>query len=218
MILNLRHKDFLYLLIIGILLVFGFYLSEFQFARVTIGDATNNCNDVVLSPARSLSINEIGLEHVSTHPFWYTIWANPERVPFDQINASCVPGSCVRYDAPAFARSNVGQRTSAGIRSTGKSGYLLFGPYEPLHKGIYHLRVDGVSGTKEGSATVEVVSGQNSIFASSSISGTLGAFSICLPVEIPEDAPRIEVRVLVSKEIDTLITGYELSKRVACST
>ena len=200
-------------------LVFGFYLSEFKFGRFAIGDEKHSCNEVILSPAASLSVAEERLERISTHPYWYTIWADPEKVVLDQINAGCLPGACVRFEAPAIARSNVGQWTSAGIESTGAAGYLLFGPYEPLHKGRYHLHVKGLSRTESGTATLDVVSGNPTIvFASKSIEGILGDISICLPVEIPEDIPRVEVRVLVSKEIDISITEYELSKRVICST
>lgn len=199
-------------------LVFGFYLSEFKFGRFAIGDEKHSCNEVILSPAASLSVAEASLERISTHPHWYTIWADPEKVVLDQINAGCLPGACVRFEAPAIARSNVGQWTSAGIESTGEAGYLLFGPYEPLRKGSYHLHFRGLSRTETGTATIDVVSGNPTIvFASKSIEGTLGDISVCLPVEIPEDIPRVEVRVLVSKEIDLLITGYELSRRVSCS-
>lgn len=200
-------------------LVFGFYLSEFKFTRVAVNTERHGCNEVVLSPAASLSANEARFERISTHPYWYTIWADPERVALDQINTRCRPGACVRFEAPAIVRSNVGQWTAAGIQSTGEAGYLLFGPYEPLHKGNYNLQVRGLSRATTGTATFEVVSGNPTVvLARKRIEGTLGELDLCLPVEVPEDIPSVQVRVLVSKTFDILITEYELSERVVCGT
>lgn len=39
--------------------------------------------------------------------------------------------------------SQVGEKTGKTITSLGKEGYLLYGPYKPLNKGTYNLKVNG---------------------------------------------------------------------------
>ncbi|QYR52728.1 hypothetical protein [Lysobacter soyae] len=112
-------------------------------------------------------------------------------------------------------QEGVGTLTNGRLESTGKAGFLMFGPYIGLKAGRYHLKIDGsVATVPEGKTiVVDVASdaGKNiiqkqEIAAPTQAGAALTEFDVTLPV----DTAKVEVRVNVPEGAKVDITGYRL--------
>lgn len=112
----------------------------------------------------------------------------------------------------------VGIVANGEISSTGKEGYLIFGPYAALDAGTYKVTVSGaVESLSEGShVTVDVVSNQGA--------NTLGSVEISavpatgMPLAeftatLPNDVSDIEVRVFVPASSRVSVSGYRVEPK-----
>lgn len=112
----------------------------------------------------------------------------------------------------------VGIVADGKISSTGKAGYLVYGPYAALNAGTYQVVLDGtVEALPEGAhATVDMVSNQgNSKLGSAEITGApaAGAPLATFVATVPANATDVEVRVIVSETARVSVSGYRVQSQ-----
>ncbi|UOV06581.1 hypothetical protein MUU75_08160 [Pseudoxanthomonas mexicana] len=125
-------------------------------------------------------------------------------------------GGCLNSSPGDLARfTRVGKLGETGLLTTGREGYLFFGPYRPLPAGIYELRLRGRANTLEA-AYLDVVSdgGRRVLMKEALIArspDSLGAWRF----EVPSDQASVEVRLWVGAGDDLTVAGYSLQPAVA---
>lgn len=107
--------------------------------------------------------------------------------------------------------TRVGVKDVNGIATNGKSGFLVYGPYTPVQKGLYKLYVFG-SIKKASGAYIEVVSqmgakSHKKIYLRDSKNGIILKGE---NVEIPANLEDAEVRVWVIEKDEVVVSGYKL--------
>ena len=112
----------------------------------------------------------------------------------------------------------VGTVADGKISSTGKAGYLVYGPYSALDAGTYQVTLDGaVESLPEGShATVDVVSDQgNNTLGSAEISSAPagGAALADFVATVPASVKDVEVRLFVPENARVSVSGYRVQPK-----
>lgn len=112
----------------------------------------------------------------------------------------------------------VGIVADGKISSTGKAGYLVYGPYAALDAGTYQVVIDGtVESLPEGAhATVDMVSNQgNSKLGSADIASApaAGAPLATFVATVPANATDVEVRVFVPETARVSVSGYRVQSQ-----
>ena len=112
----------------------------------------------------------------------------------------------------------VGIVADGKISSTGKAGYLVYGPYAALDAGTYQVVLDGtVEALPEGAhATVDMVSNQgNSKLGSAEIASapSAGAPLASFVATVPPNATDVEVRVFVPETARISVSGYRAQQQ-----
>lgn len=107
----------------------------------------------------------------------------------------------------------VGQCVGRNMHSTGRPGYLIFGPYIPLAAGQYQVMIYGSMGIREADGVrADVVADKgNIIFTESTLKksdkdGRLATLSISLEAPCSD----IEIRVWVEDQLDIVISRLEI--------
>jgi glycosyltransferase involved in cell wall biosynthesis len=113
--------------------------------------------------------------------------------------------------------SQVGKRLGRDIVSTGKAGYLIYGPYIPLGEGQYQVVIRGSLGEDgAGAARIEVAIDQGTrILAQSGL--TKFGENDCLfslPLSLDEPCTDLEVRVWVDGQSKLTISMLEISSEL----
>ncbi|MHA7882543.1 hypothetical protein [Nitratireductor rhodophyticola] len=126
----------------------------------------------------------------------------------------CLPGFCVRQAASSNAiHSRVGRLSANTLKSDGRRGFLVFGPYEPVESGTYLLVVWGRAPVPAG-AWVDIVSSRGStVHAKFSVPRTASRPDNILleeKVVFDEAVDDLEVRIFAEEGSRIAITGYEL--------
>lgn len=119
-------------------------------------------------------------------------------------------------DAPHIG-SQVGLRTPGlGMSTTGKAGWLLFGPYIPLQPGNYEVAFQGIVQADhagvvhfdiaygKGASTLAIKDLDQAALAASALDGTLTtlAFTVSEPIS------DIEVRISVTEQSNLAVAGF----------
>lgn len=138
---------------------------------------------------------------------------------WDRISMKyCLSGECIRNrQIGSAASSQVGLLKNGQLVTTGKVGYLHFGPYLPLKGGDYILNIHGTA-MVVNEAWADVVSqkgqflhGKFKIPASGSADGNLLANQ---PVHIAESVEDVEIRIKVGADDQLILSGYELLPQI----
>ncbi|WAK02062.1 hypothetical protein [Methylobacter sp. YRD-M1] len=127
--------------------------------------------------------------------------------PFPRLPALQIFGSSLNV-----LPRTVGRIENIGIVSDRRSGYLVYGPYQPVAAGKYKLILRGKS-EKSDSALVDVVSSKGtSLHEAFALKPTTHDSGVLAEGQIQLDAPveDIEIRVYVGAEDDVTLEGYEL--------
>lgn len=111
--------------------------------------------------------------------------------------------------------TQVGKRVSGTVRSTGQSGYLVFGPYVHMKEGKYRLELRGTIHSNDGKVITDVVGDKGlSEFARfeeldlPSLNGSKVLLN--REVVLEKAVSDLEVRVWVDKQADIELYGYSL--------
>jgi glycosyltransferase involved in cell wall biosynthesis len=110
--------------------------------------------------------------------------------------------------------SRVGMRTGRDIVSTGKEGYLIFGPYVALPGGDYHVVLKGAIGANgAGEASVDVAVNKGTQVIAQSTIGRSANGDDCvlrLPISLKAPCDDLEVRVWVQGRSEVTISRLEI--------
>jgi 4-amino-4-deoxy-L-arabinose transferase-like glycosyltransferase len=131
------------------------------------------------------------------------------------VAAGMQSGHVLAYDARDDVRvlSVVGRRSAAGIATTGREGYLLYGPYVSLPPGRYRLAFDARWQPGDEGVLVDVsVGGGTRILASRRIVPP-EPFDEPIDFEIPRGAGKAEVRMHVDVGTHLQVRGYTITRR-----
>jgi hypothetical protein len=142
---------------------------------------------------------------------------------------AAAPGAAPAAASPAFDReftvdapnvgSEVGERVAgAGLRSTGRAGWLVFGPYIALPRGHYVVELRGVVEAGHAGELHVVVAdakGANVIaavdVAQDAIGDPAGAGVLAtLAFQLAADSDDFEVRVRVTEASRVSVSGYRI--------
>ncbi|WP_213767049.1 glycosyltransferase [Caballeronia sp. dw_19] len=119
----------------------------------------------------------------------------------------------IEMDANALSRfTQVGEFTGSSLRTDGRSGYLVFGPYADLAAGSYSVTISGFF-RHALQAVVDVAgsSGTHQYFVadlSTLVSGTAARFRFTLA----HDVAKVELRIAVGQATDIEISGYQFER------
>lgn len=113
---------------------------------------------------------------------------------------------------------NVGTLTGGKIISTGKAGYLIYGPYVALDAGTYQVTLDGtLDSLPDGShITVDVVSnrGNNTLGSAEISSAPINGESLAtFLATVPPGVTDMEIRVQVPENGHVSISGYQVQPK-----
>ena len=130
----------------------------------------------------------------------------------------CMAPVCLQHSGfTATTFSQVGIIEGRKLVTTGKAGFLHFGPYDYLNAGHYLLTVRGTASRANG-AWVDVVSQRGKInhgkFVIVPPEGLTDYVLIRAPIHLAEPAQDIEVRVYVEADDRLTLDGYELRPTV----
>ena len=105
--------------------------------------------------------------------------------------------------------TQVGKRTGRDIQTTGKAGYLLFGPYIPLAAGQYRVAIRGVPGDNGvAGANMDVAFDQGRLILAESALGEpdVDGCLVSLPIALDAPCTDLEVRVWVGEDTDLTVS------------
>lgn len=131
----------------------------------------------------------------------------------------CISPICLidsNFDKGVF--SQVGAVSHGRLITSGREGFIHYGPYKSLEAGLYHLTVRGT--VKNASAAwVDVVSQRGKMnhgkFWIGNFPSATEGILISVPVNLQEDIRDIEVRIYVGAGDELAITGYEMRPQSA---
>lgn len=149
--------------------------------------------------------------------------AMPAPAPSATPAAALPPGAPMHFsvDDPAIG-TEVGARTPGlGLATSGRAGWLMFGPYAVLPAGRYEVAVQGVAqpghagplhvdvAARKGVQVIAAVEAPPAALGSAAASGAL----VLLPFDLPSATRDIEVRVRVTPESKVSVSGFEIRPR-----
>ena len=131
-----------------------------------------------------------------------------------RMSETCLlSGGCLHSSSGDLARfTQVGELRRSGLTTTGREGYLFFGPYRPLPAGTYELRLRGEARSVRSAYLDVATDGGRSVLMKEAILSadphSLGAWRF----EIPRELSSVEVRLWVGKGDDLTVAGYSLEQ------
>ncbi|MBF6648509.1 hypothetical protein [Methylobacter sp. BlB1] len=159
--------------------------------------------------------------HIENRDFYVVVRLKPEIAHLAQqgvfesiINKKlCLLPECLkRMSFVSTTPSHVGTVQKGKLVSTGRAGFLHFGPRVSMEAGNYKLLVRG-KGNMTSSTWVDVVSGKGTIeYGKFTLHPTIHDGGLLAEGQVQLDAPveDIEIRVYVGAEDDVTLEGYEL--------
>lgn len=143
-------------------------------------------------------------------------WSNTAAIMKKRFDALLVPNGVRRFwGADPRLGSLVGARTELEIVTTGKSGYLTFGPYCKLYSGDYKAIIYGFIGVQGAvDAYVEIAAKKGEIvFAEGTFLMNKTMDYICA-VNFKLDCPctDLEVRIWVGKTSDLIVSRIDIEE------
>jgi len=125
----------------------------------------------------------------------------------------CLSGLCIKNMMESTnVFTQVGSLNNGIMRSTGKRGFLFFGPYLPIQKGLYKLTVRGEAEQTAG-AWLDIVGdkGQVKFFRTEEFNVEQNSGSLISAfVSIPQDIIDLEIRLYVTEASVVSVRDYTL--------
>jgi hypothetical protein len=196
----------------GNLYVYAFYLQEYKFIRLNLPDWFNKCNGPLLSTNTNINKDyPASVASIYNYADNLIVW---DKLDHEQ-KANCLPNECINIITKSYPFMQAGEYFTKGVRSNGKKGYLLFGPYVRMESGAYILEIKGVRPESEGQILVGVVGNQGEhTFAyfdeSNNLSQPESGILLRKKVILDKAVDDLEVRVWVDGKATVEIYGYSL--------
>jgi hypothetical protein len=128
----------------------------------------------------------------------------------------CIPPYCLQYQNKKPIQSQIGIHTKSGILTSGKTGYLIYGPYQPMNAGEYILKVTGQLTSRGDKLAVDVIwhkAGKTyARFTNFNHSKSLpNDVLLEEKVTLDEDVDALEIRIFVDNKTVLAVYGYRLT-------
>ena len=139
--------------------------------------------------------------------------SSPESEWISSTSRAClVSGGCFSQTAEHLSRhTQVGALNAKGLTTTGREGFLFFGPYRPMPAGVYEIRVAGTASTLDTAyLDVSALRGKMVVMKenlNAHVPGYLGAWRFV----VHEPVLDMEVRLWVSSRDSVAVNGYQVS-------
>ena len=130
----------------------------------------------------------------------------------DTGDRACMMAGCFKMRGQELAKySQAGIMQDGGITTNGQGGFLFYGPYFPLKKGRYHIRIDGQYENLSG-AVLDVVSeaGEKKHFEIALDKIHHQTDTMIIPLSLSSDVKDLEVRLRVTEDTQLSIRSYEI--------
>jgi hypothetical protein len=192
--------------------VYAFYFQEYDLIRLNLANWINHCNGPLLSTNKDVDV-EVPNARAVVYNFVdkLIVW---EKTGHEQ-GPNCLPGSCINLDLKDYPLTMVGRHFSGGVRTTGRTGFILVGPYVEMQAGSYILELHGNQLEAGGNIHVEVVDeGESRVFVSfEPVITSLNKNDVLLheKVVLEEAANFLEIRVWVDSKADLELYNYTLT-------
>ncbi|MFM9901888.1 MAG: glycosyltransferase [Polaromonas sp.] len=180
---------------------------------------SDDSNSAILASAKSskLWVSAHSYESLSRHLFW--LMTKPKLMRLNYV----IPRSFIMTqtsDKLTFTgesnelKSSIGERIGNVIKTSGRAGHLLFGPYLSVAPGVYTVEIFGeFNAEKTKSASIDIaIKGGSLILASGEITGTDSEHVLSiLSFTIPEGGcTDLEVRIIVDKTTEILLSRMDI--------
>lgn len=124
----------------------------------------------------------------------------------------CMPPECLRMTAGDPRIGNqVGGLERNMLRSDGRAGFLMFGPYQSMSPGKYELRVYGDTENLSG-GRIDVVDSTHVLLAPTPLNRPAAGILFSGDVDFREPVERLEVRIFTDAGDRVAVRRYELYK------
>ena len=113
-------------------------------------------------------------------------------------------------------QSQVGIASGTHIRTSGKAGFLAFGPYLPLEAGSWTIRAEGHITRLDGSEAIDIVSdGGTKVHFTAPLMHMGDRWIVEGDYVLTERAESVEIRLCVADGSDLSLAGISLTPRIA---
>lgn len=204
--------------------LYSYYLYDYHYQRMSPEDWFATCNGYYLSywdeeELLNLGAIQVGME-AKTGLFVYAKNAarttdgrsyGPDfllRLPGDGMDRFTLSMSA----ADILPFNGVGTYGGDALRTTGRSGFLFYGPYIYVEPGLLKFEVSGIANNVDG-AWIDIASnGGGTIHAKFPVQTTNGKIGILAEGEftIPMDVRDLEIRLKVQEDSDIQFQHYDL--------
>jgi hypothetical protein len=198
-------KDYFY--------AYAFYFQDFQFIRFNPVNWHSQCNGPLISIHTDIDENIPDARAIIyNYADNFILWEKK-----NENQANCLPGECVRIILKDYPYKQVGENYAGGIRTNGKAGYLITGPYISMKAGKYVLEIDGNITEHSGQIRIDVASnGGNHVFASFSEADLINQLGSTLllqkKISLDQDTEDLVIQVWVDATADVELHGYIFQK------
>ncbi len=165
---------------------------------------------------KTAQLNDMSIKSLPSHTadLYVDLAGHIADLDIDLTGNGVVPGEDrFSMSAPALMKfSQVGIYKDDNIVTVQDSGYLFYGPYYPLKRGEYYIKLEGKFLDLQG-ATLDIVSGNGK---NKYLDIMLfeyfkpGENSILIPFSIAADVSDIEIRLHVSSDTKLSFKGYSI--------
>ncbi|MEF3074312.1 hypothetical protein V2P20_04680 [Methylobacter sp. Wu1] len=208
--------------------LYSFYLYNYGYRRITADEWKTNCDGPLLTynPQQfigSTSEHMIGKEHASN--LFLVVKDSNKQVEIPKSirsrndvsyaasrNAHCLLSGCFFIKADELAKfSQVGVIQDNQLSSSGKTGYLFYGPYRKLDKGSYYLIVHGDFFGGD-TAVIDIASdrGRKVHYEGKLCNAGCLTREVRVPFELEEQIMDLEIRLHIDDIDQVSIDGYEI--------
>lgn len=136
-----------------------------------------------------------------------------DYILYNKPNSVCFYKECIDLTAIQLSSfSQVGELSNEGLESSGRIGYLFYGPYASVSPGDYHVEIE-FKGKELSDVLVDVVSdfGQQVYFEEKIYrSSDIGIYKFKFNVH--KEVTDLEVRLKVSEKSQVIINNLRISK------
>ena len=198
----------------------GFLLFDYKLKRLTYEQWLKSCEGPFFTFDREIGSRAAGkIYPISRNPIEGILWIRYSD--FKDVSGfidlagdpTCFVNGCFEMSYIELASfSKVGRVTDNGLKSTGASGYLFFGPYRRVEAGDYYVEIK-LEVSAAGKANFDVVSergGKKHIDVQISDYFQAGQNVIRVPFSLDKQVTDIEVRLYISKDSALTIYSYAL--------
>jgi len=204
--------------------LYSYYLFNYNYQRISKEKWLSNCDGPILTrdtePFSLIEGVEVigreessGLFIVIKETTNYTAPALPGVYWSKASKDACVISGCFTLNTKELSEhTQVDLYNGGNIKSTNQNGLLFYGPYYPIKKGEYYLKLEGTFSDLEG-AVLDIISkgGQDK-----HLDIPLAKYfnsnedNIIIPFSLKFDVSDIEIRLRVSSRTKLAVYGYSI--------